>query len=344
MKLSSLLLSTAALVVAGSAYAADLPAKKGAPAAKAAATGCPAFGAGYFQIPGGDTCIKFGGRVTYDGTLTGSTGTFTNGAGYRLEVTAMTNTDIGALKSFIRNDGALSKAYISVAGLSVGQQDSFIDLAGSTGNQFGAGYSNPAKSVVYSIPMGPATLSIGELDSNNMSADGAAKRPDVAAKISIPVAGATFNLAAVSHEARGSTSGSAQGSAILSQIAAKAGPIGVLAWGGYSSAAGMYTGAATATNDVDATGGNMSKGTLFGGEVNFTQGATTVALAGTRNTLQGGTAGTDLQSTSYGVFISQTVASHLAVQPEFVMTESKNNATANTTNSTTAYLRIVRDF
>jgi len=48
MKLSTLLLSSAALVVAGSSYAADLPAKKGAPAK--AATGCPAFGVAFSRF------------------------------------------------------------------------------------------------------------------------------------------------------------------------------------------------------------------------------------------------------------------------------------------------------
>ena len=64
MKITSLLLSSAAVLVAGSAFAADLPAKKAAPAA--AVVACPAFGAGFFQLPGSDTCIQLSGFVRYD--------------------------------------------------------------------------------------------------------------------------------------------------------------------------------------------------------------------------------------------------------------------------------------
>ena len=66
MKLSSALLSTAAIFIAASAYAADLPAKKAAPAAASDAVSCPAFGAGYFKIPGSDLCLKVGGYVRSD--------------------------------------------------------------------------------------------------------------------------------------------------------------------------------------------------------------------------------------------------------------------------------------
>jgi len=46
------------------AQAADLPSKKAAPATYVKI--CDAYGAGFFFIPGTDTCIKIGGRVRYD--------------------------------------------------------------------------------------------------------------------------------------------------------------------------------------------------------------------------------------------------------------------------------------
>jgi Porin subfamily len=63
MKLTkSLLLGSAAAVVAVSAgYAADLPSKKAAPASYVKI--CDAYGAGFFYIPGTDTCVKLGGYV-----------------------------------------------------------------------------------------------------------------------------------------------------------------------------------------------------------------------------------------------------------------------------------------
>ena len=65
--LNKMLLGSAAVVmtVAG-AQAADLPSKKAAPATYVKI--CDAYGAGFFYIPGTDTCVKVGGyvRVDYD--------------------------------------------------------------------------------------------------------------------------------------------------------------------------------------------------------------------------------------------------------------------------------------
>ncbi|MBX9740438.1 MAG: porin, partial [Beijerinckiaceae bacterium] len=63
MKLvKSLLLGSAtAFVAAAGAQAADLPSRKAAPASYVKV--CDAYGAGFFYIPGTDTCIKIGGRV-----------------------------------------------------------------------------------------------------------------------------------------------------------------------------------------------------------------------------------------------------------------------------------------
>lgn len=65
MKLvKSLLLGSAAgVVVASGAMAADLPARKAAPAEYVRV--CSAYGAGFFYIPGTDTCMKIGGLVRY---------------------------------------------------------------------------------------------------------------------------------------------------------------------------------------------------------------------------------------------------------------------------------------
>lgn len=66
MKLvKSLLLGSAAALVAGAgALAADLPARRAAPVEYVRI--CDAYGAGFFVIPGSDTCIKIGGRVRAD--------------------------------------------------------------------------------------------------------------------------------------------------------------------------------------------------------------------------------------------------------------------------------------
>ena len=66
MKLAKSLLlgSAAALVATAGATAADLPSKKAAPVQYVKV--CDAYGAGFFNIPGTDTCLKMGGRVRYD--------------------------------------------------------------------------------------------------------------------------------------------------------------------------------------------------------------------------------------------------------------------------------------
>ena len=51
MNIRSLFLASAALVSAGGAFAADLPAKQAAPVADAVRA-CPAYGSGFFTLPG----------------------------------------------------------------------------------------------------------------------------------------------------------------------------------------------------------------------------------------------------------------------------------------------------
>ena len=58
---SALLGSAAVLAVVASAQAADLPSKKAAPATYVKI--CDTYGAGFFYIPGTDTCVKLGGYV-----------------------------------------------------------------------------------------------------------------------------------------------------------------------------------------------------------------------------------------------------------------------------------------
>ena len=59
-----LLGSAASLLSIAAASAADLPSRKSAPVEYVKV--CSAYGAGFFFIPGTDTCLKFGGRVRAD--------------------------------------------------------------------------------------------------------------------------------------------------------------------------------------------------------------------------------------------------------------------------------------
>ncbi len=152
MKLSALLLSSAALLVAGAAYAADLPAKKMAPAA--APTGCASFGAGCIAIPGGDTCLKISGYVrsnnTYLSNQARGTAPYALGFGYGLQFDAQNQTELGAVKStiFVEADSSsttgkgnptTTDAYVSLGGFSAGKIDDQFDIGGGynhSGNNY----------------------------------------------------------------------------------------------------------------------------------------------------------------------------------------------------------------
>ncbi len=109
MKLvKSLLLGSAAgLTVVAGAQAADLPVRKAAPVEYVRV--CSAYGAGFFFVPGTDTCLRVSGRARFEA---GYSQGYTRGAnsgdlmGYRglgrLNLDARTQTAYGTLRAFVR--------------------------------------------------------------------------------------------------------------------------------------------------------------------------------------------------------------------------------------------------
>ena len=104
---SSLLGSAAALVAAGGAYAADLPVRKAVPIEYVRI--CTAYGAGFFYIPGTDTCLRLSGRARLEAGYQPSYQRFGgNGdtTGYstrlRINIDARTQTGYGTLRAFLR--------------------------------------------------------------------------------------------------------------------------------------------------------------------------------------------------------------------------------------------------
>jgi len=175
MKLAKSLLlgSVAGLAAAAGAQAADLPMKKAAPVEYVRV--CSVHGAGFFYIPGSDTCIKIGGRVraeyrylepTSQNKLS-SPARQSDATGFRargrINVDARTATEWGTLRTFVQVDvtantgnylGAgrngfgpggdttdviLDKAYIQWAGITAGRISSFFDFY-ATALNFGSGY------------------------------------------------------------------------------------------------------------------------------------------------------------------------------------------------------------
>jgi hypothetical protein len=146
------LVAAAALGVASTAQAADL-AKK-APAAANYVKVCDAMGAGFFYIPGSDTCLKIGGYVRAE-YRTGNQGVAANIGGLntgdprakngiwsraRFEVTfdARTATEMGLLRSLAdiriqQKSGAatevvVEQAFVQFGGLTAGHATSFFDF------------------------------------------------------------------------------------------------------------------------------------------------------------------------------------------------------------------------
>ena len=128
---------------------------------------CDAYGAGYFYIPGTETCMKIGGWVRYEiwggsAALTGSLGTgFTKRARGRVEIEAKNESDLGTVFSYIRLDvghwsdpdgvGPLTRAMttnyqfsLGVGGLEMGYRDSqwnrFSGYGGMTEGESGGYY------------------------------------------------------------------------------------------------------------------------------------------------------------------------------------------------------------
>jgi hypothetical protein len=161
MKLvKSLLLGSAAgLMAVAGAQAADLPSRKAAPAEFVRI--CSAYGAGFFFIPGTETCLRVGGRVRAEYLVGERSQVITGGAvspatvaqdafGFRargrLNVDARTQTGFGTLRTFFRfemtsdsgqyNGAAdaynssfnLDKAFIQFAGITAGKAQSFFDF------------------------------------------------------------------------------------------------------------------------------------------------------------------------------------------------------------------------
>jgi len=355
MKLSTLLLSSAAVIVAGSAFAADLPAKKGAPAA--AATGCPAFGAGFFQIPGGETCIKIAGHAKYVGqyssdSSTPTTANYSQSGRLQLEVDARSNTEIGTVRGYTRlradSDGAKgNKYYIQFAGFTAGNQGSLADIAGTNADEYGSNLGGgTGLGLRYDLTVGATTISAAlENAANNNGKNGEGKayvadRPDALLGVKTGIGPATATVVFASHDAQSSdgSGNSTQGYAVVGKLgAALGGGFGVAVFGGTSEAASAYT---TGKNLKDYNGTDKAKGTNVGGEITFAAGSGTLAIAAdqSKETLAGSTT----KVTNYGISYVYNVAKNLAVEPEYVNSQTDDGSTTSTSNN--FYVRIQRDF
>ncbi|MBF9233493.1 porin [Microvirga alba] len=145
---SLMLGSVAGLAAVAGAQAADLPAKKAAPVEYVRV--CSTYGAGFFYIPGTETCLRVGGRVRADYVYGEPRLRAQDAVGFRasgrIQTDARTATAYGLLRTFVRFDiirssgrpfngtnGTISsspnvaEAFIQFGGLTVGHVTSFFD-------------------------------------------------------------------------------------------------------------------------------------------------------------------------------------------------------------------------
>ncbi|MGV6871441.1 porin [Pseudochelatococcus sp. B33] len=217
----SLLLGTAAGFAAISgAQAADLPVAKADPVEYVRV--CSTHGAGFFYVPGTDTCIQFSGRLRADyvyieprntnaDVLAAGNGRYRDATGVkaraRLNVDVRTPTEFGTLRAYLRyqidrnsgnqgtsNGALLDKAYIQWAGITAGQTQSFFDFFasdlnwGSFGGSPGSDVSTNLLAYTASFGAGfSATISLEDRNARQLNArfyDVAGQRmPDVVANL-----------------------------------------------------------------------------------------------------------------------------------------------------------------
>ncbi|MBF9235542.1 porin [Microvirga alba] len=149
MKLvKSLLLGTVAgLAAVAGAQAADLPAKKAAPVEYVRV--CSTYGAGFFYIPGTETCLRVGGRVRADYVYGEPRFRAQDAIGFRargrIQADARTATAYGLLRTFVRfeitrssgtpfgatggigNNPQVQEAFVQFGGLTAGRVVTFFD-------------------------------------------------------------------------------------------------------------------------------------------------------------------------------------------------------------------------
>ncbi|NIX77058.1 porin [Microvirga terricola] len=157
---SLLLGSVAGLAAVAGAQAADLPAKKAAPVEYVRV--CSTYGAGFFYIPGTETCLRVGGRVRadylYGQPLTRANDAFGFRARGRIQLDARTATAYGLLRTFVRfeitrssgtpfgnpgNNGNIAtspnvaEAFVQFGGLTAGRVTSFFSNSDLPNQQMG---------------------------------------------------------------------------------------------------------------------------------------------------------------------------------------------------------------
>ncbi|MBW8617192.1 MAG: porin [Hyphomicrobiales bacterium] len=349
-----------------SVQAADLPAKKAAPAATPASggvVGCPAFGSGFFNLPGTETCLKIGGYFRYLGYVqtpdTGATNAAYSQAGrIRQEFDVRSNSELGMIRGFTRiTDVTAERAFVQIGTLTAGAYGATTDIAGLRGETFGALFNDGTNvtGIKYEMPMGTSTLTFAlenAKDFNNGS--GVSDRPDALLGFKTKLGTLDANIIGVNHHIT-TSSAEAEGFALLGALSTKVGSVDASVFGGVSKGASRYTFSTSSSSttmppasstisgwvDSIANGSDEADSDNVGAQLAYTEGPVTVVGQLSNANLNTVTKG-KYQSQRAGFAVIGTIAKDLVVEPGVVMYNNINSGDAVTT--TRAYLQIKRSF
>ncbi|MBB3809556.1 porin [Pseudochelatococcus contaminans] len=236
---SLLLGSAAGFVAISGAQAADLPIAKADPVEYVRV--CSTEGAGFFYVPGTDSCIRIGGRVRAEfgysqpqntaGVYATGNGRRQDATGFRargrLDVDVRTPSDYGTVRTFIRfqidknsgglfgtdNGALLDRAFIQFAGITAGRAQSFFDFYANDLNYGGSlGSDTNTNLFAYTATFGSgfsASLSLEDRNNRNVNGtvyDVAGQRlPDVVANLKIDQDWGSAQLSGALHQLNSAT-------------------------------------------------------------------------------------------------------------------------------------------
>jgi hypothetical protein len=226
--------SVAGLAAVAGAQAADLPAKKAA--AVEYVRVCSTYGAGFFYIPGTETCLRVGGRVRAEYRYLEPNDRSQDAIGFRargrLNIDARTATAYGLLRTYVRFEmtrdtgvygssataADVESAFVQFGGLTAGRVDSFFDNTDLAGDWFGTVRFSDAPNVdvlAYTFSFGngfSATLALEEGRRTNgfVLGDPAAsaltyagqRMPDVVANVKYAGTWGSVQLSGAAHQIR----------------------------------------------------------------------------------------------------------------------------------------------
>ena len=157
MNIKSLLIGSAALMTVspGAAYAADAIVMA-EPEPVEYVRVCDVYGAGFFYIPGTETCLKIGGYVRYQINSGANFAGYNTFSRFQLNVDARSETEWGTLRGYAE---ARFDYTSGVAGLGVNAaylNQGFIELSTGTGTlRLGKSDTPYARFLGYGAPFGP---------------------------------------------------------------------------------------------------------------------------------------------------------------------------------------------